>query len=251
MNSLIKTPEEISKMRVAGRLTAEVLDMITPYVKAGITTDELDRICYDYIVKTQKATPGCLNYNGFPKSICTSINHQVCHGLPGPKFLKNGDIINIDLTVLKDGYYGDSSRMFLVGEVSILAQRLTRVAKECMEIGIELVKPGIKTGDIGAAIQKHAESYHFSVVREYCGHGIGQKMHEEPQILHFGKPGTGVTIVPGMIFTIEPMVNAGKSQVKLFKDGLTVVTRDHRLSAQWEHTILCTESGYEILTLSK
>ena len=246
---IIKTSDEIQKMRVAGRLAAEVLEMITPYVKSGITTDELNQICHDYIVDVQKAIPACLNYLGFPKSICTSVNHQVCHGIPGPKKLKVGDIINIDVTVIKDGYHGDTSKMFTVGKGSILADRLIKVTQECMYAGIEQVKPGVHFGDIGAAIQKIAEGQRFSVVREYCGHGIGKVFHEPPNILHYGKAGTGEVIKAGMIFTIEPMINAGRAEVSLLKkDGWTVVTKDHSLSAQWEHTILVTDTGHEVLT---
>lgn len=235
-------------MRIAGKLAAEVLDMIGPHVKEGVTTDELDQICHDYIVNVQKAIPAPLNYNGFPKSICTSINHVVCHGIPGPKKLKNGDIINIDITVLKDGYHGDTSKMFVIGKPSILADRLIRITQECMYLGIQQVKPGAYFGDIGAAIQQHAEKNAFTVVREYCGHGIGQIFHEAPNVLHYGKAGTGEIMKAGMIFTIEPMINAGKKEVKLLPDKWTVVTKDHSLSAQWEHTVLVTESGFEILT---
>ncbi|MGD8594448.1 MAG: type I methionyl aminopeptidase [Gammaproteobacteria bacterium] len=245
----IKTPEEIEKMRVAGRLAAEVLHMIKPHVKAGITTDELDKICHDYIVNEQHAIPAPLNYNGFPKSICTSVNHQVCHGIPSDKRLKDGDIVNIDITVIKDGFHGDTSKMFFVGTPSILAARITRISHECMKLGIEMVKPGARLGDIGYAIQKHAETNNCSVVREYCGHGIGKKFHEEPQVLHYGKPGTGVILETGMTFTIEPMINAGKRNVKLLPDGWTVITKDRSLSAQWEHTILVTDTGFEVLTI--
>lgn len=246
----IKTPEEIEKMRVAGRLAAEVLDMVTPHVQPGITTGELDQICHDYIVNVQHAIPAPLNYRGFPKSICTSVNHQVCHGIPGDKRLKKGDIVNIDITVIKDGYHGDTSRMFAVGDISLLARRVTRVAYDCMWIGIELVKPGTQLGDIGHAIQSHAESHNCSVVREYCGHGIGKVFHEDPQVLHYGKPGTGMAIQAGMTFTVEPMVNIGKRHTKLLGDQWTVVTKDRSLSAQWEHTVLVTDSGYEVLTMS-
>lgn len=249
MGVTIKTAEEIEKMRVAGKLAADVLTMIEPHVVAGITTDELNKICHDYIVNEQKAIPAPLNYHGFPKSICTSVNHVICHGIPSDKKLKEGDIINIDITVIKDGYHGDTSKMFHVGKTSILAQRLSRVARECMLIGIDMVKPGIKLGDIGHAIQQHAENEHFSVVREYCGHGIGQVFHEEPQVLHYGSPDTGMTLQTGMTFTIEPMINAGKRQVRQLPDGWTVVTKDRSLSAQWEHTILVTDDGHEILTL--
>lgn len=245
----IKNREDIEKMRVAGRLAAEVLTMIEPYVKEGVTTDELDQICHDYIVNKQNAIPAPLNYHGYPKSICTSINHQVCHGIPSPKKLKAGDIVNVDVTVLKDGYHGDTSKMFCIGKPSVLADRLIKITHECLFIGIEKVKPGAYFGDIGAAIQQHAEKNRFSVVREYCGHGIGKVFHEAPNVLHYGKEGTGERMEPGMIFTIEPMINAGKRDVKLLPDGWTVVTKDHSLSAQWEHTILVTDSGFEILTL--
>ncbi|HHH46452.1 MAG TPA: type I methionyl aminopeptidase [Thiotrichales bacterium] len=246
----IKTPEEIEKMRVAGRLAADVLQMIRPYVKPGVTTEELDRICHDYIVDVQKAIPAPLNYRGFPKSICTSVNHQICHGIPGPKKLREGDIVNIDVTVIKDGFHGDTSRMFFVGTPSIQARRLVRVTYEAMVRGIRMVRPGVRLGDIGHAIQKYVESHNYSVVREYCGHGIGREFHEEPQVLHYGRPGTGMELVPGMTFTIEPMVNAGKRHSKVLADGWTVVTKDRSLSAQWEHTVLVTEDGFEVLTLA-
>ncbi len=238
-------------MRVAGRLAAEVLDMIGPYVKAGITTGELDQICHDYIVNTQKAIPAPLNYRGFPKSICTSVNHVICHGIPGNKKLKDGDILNIDVTVIKDGWHGDTSRMFTVGKPAVRAKKLIDVTYEAMKLGIEMVKPGVKLGDIGHAIQQYVEKHRFSIVREYCGHGIGQTFHEEPQVLHYGTPGTGVTLEKGMTFTIEPMVNAGKRHSKLLPDGWTVVTRDRSLSAQWEHTLAVTDDGFEVLTLSE
>jgi methionyl aminopeptidase len=244
----IKTAEEIEKMRVAGRLAAEVLEMIEPHIQAGITTAEIDRICHDYIVNEQDAIPAPLNYHGFPKSVCTSVNHVVCHGIPSEKRLKNGDVINVDVTVIKDGYHGDTSKMFFVGESSVLAQRLVRVTKECLDLGIRMVKSGVHLGDIGHAIQKHAEANNYSVVREYCGHGIGKEFHEEPQVLHYGSAGTGIILEPGMTFTIEPMINAGKRHVKLMKDGWTVVTKDRALSAQWEHTILVTANGFEVLT---
>jgi methionyl aminopeptidase len=244
----IKTADEIEKMRVAGRLAGEVLQMIRPYVKAGVSTGELDRICHDYIVNTQNAIPAPLNYHGFPKSICTSVNHQVCHGIPGDRILKNGDILNIDITVIKDEFHGDTSKMFMIGEPNIRAARVSKIAHECMVIGIEQVKPGAFLGDIGHAIQQHAESNHCSVVREYCGHGIGRGFHEDPQVLHYGKPGTGLQLEAGMTFTIEPMINAGKRHVKLLNDNWTVVTKDHSPSAQWEHTLLVTDSGYEVLT---
>jgi methionyl aminopeptidase len=249
MSIIIKTPEEIEKMRVAGRLAAQVLDMIAPHVQAGVTTEELDRICHDYIVDTQGAVPAPLDYRGYPKSICTSVNHQVCHGIPSGKRLKKGDIVNIDITVIKDGFHGDTSRMFFIGEPSVLARRLVRVTEEALEIGIAAARPGAHLGDIGHAIQQYVEANNFSVVREYCGHGIGREFHEEPQILHYGSPGTGTQLQPGMCFTIEPMVNAGKRHVKLLPDGWTVVTKDRTLSAQWEHTILVTENDPEILTL--
>ncbi len=245
----IKTPEEIEKMRIAGRLAAEVLRMIRSHVQPGITTGELDRLCHDYIVNVQQAIPAPLNYKGFPRSICTSVNHQVCHGIPGDKKLKKGDIINIDVTVIKDGYHGDTSKMFFVGEPSIQANRLVQITHECMLRGIEVVRPGTRLGDIGHAIQKHAEGHGFSVVREYCGHGIGREFHEDPQVLHYGEPGTGMELQAGMTFTVEPMINAGKKEVKLLPDNWTVVTRDHSLSAQWEHTVLVTKMGHEVLTL--
>jgi len=245
----LKTPDEQEKMRVAGRLAAQVLEMIGPHVRPGVTTERLDRICHEYIVGEQRAIPAPLDYNGFPRSICTSVNHVVCHGIPGPKMLKSGDIVNIDITVIKDGFHGDTSAMFLVGEASVLAQRLTRVTRDALFIGVNLVRPGVRLGDIGAAIQTYVEREGFSVVREYCGHGIGRVFHEDPQVLHYGTPGTGLVLEPGMCFTIEPMVNAGKRHVKLLPDGWTVVTKDHSLSAQWEHTLLVTETGHEILTL--
>ncbi|MBI2780062.1 MAG: type I methionyl aminopeptidase [Gammaproteobacteria bacterium] len=248
MTVTIKTPEEIEKMRIAGRLAADVLHMIAPHVQPGITTGELDRLCHEHIVNVQQAIPAPLNYHGFPKSICTSLNHQVCHGIPGDKVLKNGDIVNIDITVIKDAYHGDTSKMFFVGEPSVVAKRVARISYECMRIGIEMVRPGIRLGDIGHAIQRHAESNNCSVVREYCGHGIGRVFHEDPQVLHYGTPGTGLALEPGMTFTIEPMINAGKRHVKLLPDGWTVVTKDRSLSAQWEHTVLVTDSGVEVLT---
>ncbi len=244
----IKTPEEIDKMRVAGRLAADVLDWITPQVNAGVTTGELDRLCHDYIVDELDSVPAPLNYKGFPKSICTSVNHQVCHGIPGDRLLKNGDIVNIDVTVIKDGFHGDTSKMFLIGDPPISAKRVSRIAQECLYIGIREVRPGVHLGDIGHLIQRHAEKQNCSVVREYCGHGIGRIFHEEPQVLHYGKPGTRERLHEGMTFTIEPMVNAGKRHVKLLGDGWTVVTKDRSASAQWEHTILVTNDGYEVLT---
>lgn len=249
MSVIIKTPEEITKMRVAGRLAADVLDMIEPHVQVGVTTDELNQICHDYITQTQDAIPAPLNYHGFPKSICTSVNHVVCHGIPGDRKLKNGDIINIDITVIKDHYHGDTSKMFLVGDASIKAKHVSKIAHECLWLGIDLVKPGTRLGDIGHAIQQHAEKNRCSVVREYCGHGIGRVFHEDPQILHYGKAGTGLVLEPGMTFTIEPMVNAGKKAVKLLPDGWTVVTKDRSLSGQWEHTMAVTDDGVEVFTL--
>lgn len=245
----IKTAEEIEKMRVAGQLAAQVLDMIGPYVKAGVSTDELNTICHNYIVDEQQAIPAPLNYNGFPKSICTSINHVVCHGIPSKKVLKNGDIINIDVTVIKNGYHGDTSKMFVIGEPSIKAKQVVTIAQEALYKAIALVKPGTQLGDIGHVIQQHAEKNRCSVVRDYCGHGIGHVFHEDPQVLHYGTPGTGDVLVPGMTFTIEPMVNAGKYHTRLLPDNWTVVTKDHSLSAQWEHTLLVTETGVEVLTL--
>jgi len=249
MSVTIKTADEIEKMRTAGRLAAQVLTMIEPHVKAGVSTNELDQICHDYIVNDQDAIPAPLNYRGFPKSICTSVNHQVCHGIPSDKKLKTGDIINIDITVIKDGYHGDTSKMFVIGKPSILAQRAIKTSHEALWKGIRMVKPGTRLGDIGHVIQQNVESNNCSVVREYCGHGIGQNFHEDPQVLHYGTPDTGLALEQGMTFTIEPMVNTGKRQVKLLKDNWTVVTKDHSLSAQWEHTILVTKDGYEVLTL--
>jgi len=252
MSVTIKTPEEIEKMRVAGRLAAEVLEMIEEHVKPGVTTGELDKICHDYIVNVQDAIPAPLNYKGFPKSICTSVNHVICHGIPSDKkALKNGDCVNIDVTVIKDGYHGDTSKMFFVGKPTVQAERLARITQECLYIGINMVKPGVRLGDIGHAIQKHAESNYYSVVREYCGHGIGKVFHEDPQVMHYGKPGTGMELQEGMTFTIEPMINAGKRHTKLLPDGWTVVTKDHKLSAQWEHTLAVTADGVEVLTKRK
>ena len=244
----IKTPDEIEKMRIAGRLAADVLQMIEPHIQAGMTTDELNQICHDFIVDEQNSIPAPLNYRGFPKSICTSINHVICHGIPGNKKLKSGDIMNIDITVIKDDYHGDTSKMFFVGEPSIRAKRLVQITYECMKLGIDMVKPGVRLGDIGHAIQQHAESSNYSVVREYCGHGIGREFHEDPQVLHYGQKDTGLIIEEGMIFTIEPMINMGKRHVKLLPDEWTVVTKDRSLSAQWEHTILVTADGHEVLT---
>jgi methionyl aminopeptidase len=244
----IKTPEEQQKMREAGRLAAQVLDMIGPHVKPGVSTDELDQICNDFIVNTQKTIPANVGYNGFPKTLCTSVNHVVCHGIPNDKRLKNGDIINIDVTVIKDGFHGDTSKMYFVGEPSVMAKRLVQVTHDAMLLGIEMVRPGARLGDIGHAIQQFAEGHGFSVVREYCGHGIGRIYHEDPQVLHYGSPGIGLELKAGMTFTVEPMINAGKRHVKTLPDGWTVVTKDHSLSAQWEHTILVTPTGHEILT---
>jgi methionyl aminopeptidase len=246
----IKTPAEIETMRTAGRLAAEVLDMIGEFVKPGVTTEEIDRICHEHIVNHQQAIPAPLNYRGFPKSICTSVNHVICHGIPGSKKLRAGDIVNIDVTVIKDGYHGDTSCMYLVGKPSIQGQRIVEIAYDCMRIGIEMVKPGVHLGDIGHAIQGHAESNRCSVVREYCGHGIGREFHEDPQVLHYGQPGTGMALKPGMTFTVEPMINLGKRGCRLLPDGWTVVTKDHSLSAQWEHTVAVTDTGFEILTAS-
>lgn len=251
----IKTPHEIAKMRIAGRLAGEVLDYITPFVQAGVTTDELDKLCHDYMVNVQGCIPAPLNYapgghTPYPKSICTSINHQVCHGVPSDKKLKNGDIVNLDITTIKDGYHGDTSRMFCIGEPSIQAKRLCDAAYLSMWLGIRTVRAGSYLGDIGQAIQSYVEGMGYSVVREFCGHGIGSKFHEDPQVLHYGKAGTGIKLEAGMIFTIEPMVNAGKAAIKQLGDGWSIVTKDHSLSAQWEHTILVTETGFEVLTLS-
>ncbi|MCK9505457.1 MAG: type I methionyl aminopeptidase [Porticoccaceae bacterium] len=248
----IMTSEQLDKMRVAGRLAAEVLEMIEEYVVPGVSTAELDRICHRHIVDVQNAIPAPLNYKGFPKSICTSVNHVVCHGIPSEKkILKNGDIINIDITVIKDGYYGDTSMMFMVGDVPSHAQRLAKIAQECLYKGISMVRPGARLGDIGHVIQQHAEAHFYSVVRDYCGHGIGTEFHQDPQVLHFGKPGTGMELREGMTFTIEPMINAGKYHTKLKNDGWTVETKDGRLSAQWEHTLAVTAEGVEVLTLRK
>jgi methionyl aminopeptidase len=251
MQVTLKTPAEQEQMRVAGRLAADVLDMIGPFIAPGVTTDELNERCHDYIVNVQQATPAPLNYRGFPKSICTSINHVVCHGIPSPdKRLKQGDIINVDVTVIKDGWHGDTSRMFAVGKISPAAQRLIDITREAMWVGIRQVRPGARLGDLGAAIQGFVEPQHLSIVREYCGHGIGRVFHEDPQVLHYGERGRGVELQAGMTFTVEPMVNAGKRHVRLLPDGWTVITKDHSLSAQWEHTVLVTDAGYEVLTLS-
>ena len=238
-------------MRTAGRLAAEVLDMIGQHVVPGVTTEELDRLCHEYIVNVQKAIPANVNYKGYPKTLCTSVNHVVCHGIPGDRVLKGGDILNIDVTVIKDGFHGDTSRMYFVGKPSVQAQRLTEVCFEAMWRGIRKVRPGARLGDIGHAIQTYVEAQNFSVVREYCGHGIGRVYHEDPQVLHYGEPDTGIELKPGMTFTVEPMVNAGRRHVRLLPDGWTVVTKDHSLSAQWEHTVLVTASGHEVLTLGK
>jgi len=250
MTISIKTPEEIEKMRVSGRLAAEVLEMIEPHVTAGVTTGDLDAICHRYIVEEQNAIPAPLNYRGFPKSICTSVNHVVCHGIPGEKQLHRGDMLNIDVTVILDGWHGDTSRMFFIGKPSLIKERVTRISRECLWRGIDQVRPGARLGDIGHAIQQHAERNNCSVVREFCGHGIGRVFHEDPQILHYGVPGTGVRIEAGMTFTIEPMINAGKAGVKILRDGWTAVTKDRSDSAQWEHTILVTPDGCEVLTQS-
>ncbi|HVB84973.1 MAG TPA: type I methionyl aminopeptidase [Rhodanobacteraceae bacterium] len=245
----VKTAEEIEKMRTAGRLAAEVLALLVPHVRAGVTTEELDRIAHDHIVNVQVAVPANVGYRGFPKTLCTSVNHVICHGIPSPgKTLRDGDIVNIDVTVIKDGFHGDTSRMYCVGQPPTLARRLMDNAYEAMMLGIAEVRPGATLGDIGHAIQKHAEGAGFSVVREYCGHGIGRIYHEDPQVLHYGKPGTGLRLEKGMVFTVEPMINAGKPQTRLLPDGWTVVTKDHSLSAQWEHTVAVTDTGFEILT---
>ncbi len=257
MTITYKDAQGIAGMRIAGKLASEVLDYLTPFVKPGVTTNELDKLAHDYITEVQQAIPAPLNYTGggntpYPKSICTSVNHQVCHGIPNDKQLKKGDVVNIDVTVIKNGWHGDTSRMFMVGEVSIAAKRLASITYEAMWKGIMMVKPGIHLGDIGFAIQKFTEGHGFSVVREFCGHGIGLGFHEEPQVLHYGRPGTLERLVEGMTFTIEPMVNAGAKEIKdgPEKDGWTIVTKDRSLSAQWEHTILVTPTGYEVLTLS-
>jgi len=249
MSIIVKTPEQIEKMRVAGRLTMEVLEMIKPHVKKGVTTNKLNQICHDYIVNEQQAVPAPLNYHGFPKSICTSLNHVICHGIPADKKLKDGDIINIDITVIKDGFHGDSSAMFFVGKKSILAERLVKNAQECLYLGINMVKPGLNLSEIGRAIAQHAHAERFSVVEEYCGHGIGEGFHEDPQVLHYHHEGAKpITLKEGMTFTIEPMINAGKKGSRVLKDDWTVVTKDKSLSAQWEHTLLVTKTGVEVLT---
>lgn len=249
MSVTIKTPEEQEKMRVAGRLAAQVLDMIGNHVVPGVSTEQLDRVCHDFIVDKLSAIPAPLNYRGFPKSICTSVNHVVCHGIPGKRKLKVGDAMNIDITVIKDGFHGDTSRMFFVGKPSVMVERLSLVCFRSMWLGIEQIKPGARLGDIGHAVQTYANKHRFSVVREYCGHGIGRTFHEDPQVLHYGEPNTGIELQSGMTITVEPMLNAGRRHVRLLNDGWTVVTKDHSLSAQWEHTVLVTESGYEVLTL--
>ena len=255
MSVQIKTEADIEGMRVAGRLAAELLDHLTPMVKAGITTKEIDRAAHDYMVNVQHTVPATLNYappghTPYPASLCTSVNHVVCHGIPGEKKLKDGDILNVDVTVIKDGYHGDTSRMFFIGKPSIQARRLVEITYEAMWRGIRVVRAGAHLGDIGAAIQRHAESRGFSVVREFCGHGIGRRFHEEPQVLHYGRPGQGVKLAAGMTFTIEPMINAGKRDIRQMNDGWTIVTADHSLSAQWEHTVLVTPTAYEVLTVS-
>jgi methionyl aminopeptidase len=244
----LKSKDEIEQMRVAGQLAAEVLRMIRTYVQPGITTGELDAICHEYITGRQQAIPAPLHYRGFPKSICTSVNHVICHGIPGDRVLRDGDIVNIDITVIKNGWHGDTSKMFHVGAPTIKGQRITDIAYQSMVRGIEMVRPGVRLGDIGHAIQTYAEGQGGSVVREYCGHGIGRVFHEDPQVLHFGRPETGEMLVPGMVFTIEPMINLGKRDTKLLPDGWTVVTRDRSLSAQWEHTLAVTEEGFDVLT---
>ncbi len=249
MSITIKNEAEITKMRIAGKLAAEVLEMIEPFVIPGVTTNKLNQLCHDFIVNEQDSIPAPLNYRGFPKSICTSVNHTICHGIPNEKKLKKGDIVNIDITVIKDEYHGDTSKMFCVGEVTPFAKRLINITREALFLGIEQVKPGTTLGDIGHVIQKHAESNRYSVVREFCGHGIGKEFHEDPHVMHFGNPGEGEVLEAGMIITIEPMLNLGKRQMKILKDKWTAVTKDHSLSAQWEHTILVTPSGHEILTL--
>ena len=251
MQVTIKSPAEQDQMRVAGRLAADVLDMIGPYIVPGITTEEINARCHEFIVNEQKAIPAPLNYRGFPKSVCTSVNHVVCHGIPSPeKRLKQGDIINVDVTVIKDGWHGDTSRMYAVGKIAPATQRLIDITHEAMWTGIRQIRPGVRLGDLGAAIQQFVEPQHLSIVREYCGHGIGRIFHEDPQVLHYGERGRGFELVPGMTFTVEPMVNAGKRHVRLLPDGWTVITKDHSLSAQWEHTVLVTDTGYEVLTLS-
>jgi len=244
-----KSSQDIEKMRIAGKLAADVLEMITEHVQPGVTTLELNDICHDYITNTQQAIPAPLNYHGFPKSVCTSVNHVVCHGIPNDKSLKKGDIVNIDVTVIKDGWHGDTSKMYTVGKAPAFAERLIKITQECLYLGIDMVKPGVYLGDIGAAIQSHAEKNHYSIVREYCGHGIGTTFHEKGiQVLHYGKKGSGLLLEEGMTFTIEPMLNIGKRHVKLLNDDWTVITKDRTLSAQWEHTMAVTNTGVEVLT---
>ena len=255
MASTLKTAKDIAGMRVAGKLAAEVLDFIAPHVKVGITTGEIDRLCHEYMVNVQNTIPAPLNYcppgyTPYPKAICTSVNDVICHGIPGDKVLKSGDVINLDITVIKDGYHGDTSRMYYVGEPSIMAKRLAETTFECMWLGIAKIKPGAHLGDIGFVIQQHAEKAGYSVVREFCGHGIGTVFHEEPQVLHYGRPGTLEELVAGMIFTVEPMINAGRREIREMSDGWTIKTKDRSLSAQWEHTVLVTPTGYEVLTVS-
>ena len=248
MGITLKSREEVEEMRVAGQLAADVLRMIKPHVQPGVTTGELDTICHQYITEHQQAIPAPLNYRGFPKSICTSVNHVICHGIPGDKVLRDGDIVNIDVTVIKNGWHGDTSKMFQVGKPTVKGQRISDIAYQSMVKGIEMVRPGVQLGDIGAAIQQFAEGQGCSVVREYCGHGIGRVFHEDPQVLHYGREGTGEVLVPGMVFTIEPMINIGRKETRLLPDGWTVVTRDRSLSALWEHTLAVTEDGYDVLT---
>ncbi len=255
MSITLKNDHDIAQMRIACRLASEVLDFITPHIAAGVTTGELDRLCHEYMVKEQGTVPAPLNYQPpgyppYPKATCISVNDVICHGIPGDKTLKNGDALNIDVTVIKDGYFGDTSRMFMVGEGSILAKRLVQTTFDCMWLGIDQIKPGAHLGDIGHAIQKHAEAQGYSVVREYCGHGVGKVFHEDPQVLHYGRPGTGIELQAGMIFTVEPMINAGRRDIRTMPDQWTVKTRDRSLSAQWEHTVLVTPTGYEVLTVS-
>lgn len=254
MSISIKTATEIQKMRVAGRLAAEVLEIIEPFVRPGITTEELDRICYNHMVKVQGTIPASLHYKGFPKTICTSVNHQVCHGVPGDKCLRSGDILNIDVTIIKDGYHGDTSKMFIIGEPSVLAQRLVRVTKAAMYLGIAQVRPGVRLGEVGHAIENYAKAHRFTIVEEFCGHGIGREFHEEPQVLHYSKfsdSNSKIILQPGMCFTVEPMLNAGSRHVHTLPDGWTVVTKDRKPSAQWEHTLLVTETGCDVLTVRK
>ncbi|MBU6485136.1 MAG: type I methionyl aminopeptidase [Betaproteobacteria bacterium] len=255
MSVSLKTPEDIAGMRIAGRLGSELLDFLTPMIVSGISTREIDAAAHDYMVNVQKTTPATLNYappghSPYPASLCTSVNHVVCHGIPGTKKLKDGDIVNVDVTVIKDGYHGDTSRMFFIGKPSIQARRLVEITYEAMWRGIRAVRPGGHLGDVGSAIQRFAESHGFSVVREFCGHGIGTRFHEDPQVLHYGRPGTGLKLQAGMIFTVEPMINAGRAAIRSLADGWTIVTADHSLSAQWEHTVLVTDTGYEVLTQS-